>query len=96
MLKIITFALAALVAHADVRPRTRTLKHAPAHVGPGIPLSTNGRQAREYSNSFSLHAIAGVSGVRPVWRLQALPAGKGQRAGCAACRFMNPRVPPKA
>lgn len=64
MLKIITFALAALVVHKDVQAQaqTRPLKHAPAHVGLVYPLSTNGRQAKEYSNNFSLHAIAGVSG----------------------------------
>ena len=66
MLKIITFALAALVVHKDVQAQAevqaRPLKHAPAHVGLVYPLSTNGRQAKEYSNNFSLHVIAGVSG----------------------------------
>ncbi|NML41819.1 hypothetical protein HHL17_31840 [Chitinophaga sp. G-6-1-13] len=33
----------------------------PAHVGIVYPLSTNGTQAAEYTNRFSLHVIAGVS-----------------------------------
>src|ERR1700754_1102365 len=40
----------------------QTPKYSNAHIGFVYPLSTNGRQAKEYSNSFSLHALAGVSG----------------------------------
>ncbi|RFM27376.1 hypothetical protein [Deminuibacter soli] len=36
-------------------------KSAPAHVGLVYPISTNGTAAPQYSNGFSLHAIAGVS-----------------------------------
>jgi len=62
MLKIITFTLAALVIQRDVHAQARTLIHSPVHVGLVYPLSTNGTQAATYSNSFSIHAIAGVSG----------------------------------
>lgn len=37
-------------------------KEAPAHIGLIYPLSTNGVNAINYTNDFSLHAIAGVSG----------------------------------
>ena len=36
-------------------------KKAPVHIGLVYPLSSNGTEAAEYSNNFSLHAIAGVS-----------------------------------
>jgi hypothetical protein len=35
--------------------------HSNAHIGLAYPLSTNGVHAPEYSNLFSIHAIAGVS-----------------------------------
>jgi len=63
MLKIISFTLAVLLIYTNVRAqKPRQLKHSPVHVGLVYPLSTNGRQAKDYSNSFSLHAITGVSG----------------------------------
>src|SRR5690554_2344477 len=34
----------------------------PAHFGLVYPLSTNGVDAASYSNNFSVHAIAGLSG----------------------------------
>lgn len=37
-------------------------KQSIGHIGLIYPLSTNGLQAPEYSNGFSIHAIAGVSG----------------------------------
>jgi hypothetical protein len=90
MLKIITFALAAWGVHADVRAQTRTLKHAPAHVGLVYPLSTNGRQAKEYSNSFSLHAIAGVSGAETGIALSGFALIiKDSVSGLAASGFAN-------
>jgi len=71
--KIITFTLIAWVIHTDAHAQTRTgdqtrmegqpLKHSPVHIGLIYPISTNGVQAPAYSNSFSLHAFGGVSGV---------------------------------
>lgn len=60
--KIITFTLVAWVIHTEAHAQTRTLKHSPVHIGLVYPISTNGLQAASYSNSLSLHAIAGVSG----------------------------------
>ncbi|WP_291914232.1 hypothetical protein [Chitinophaga sp. CB10] len=39
----------------------QTSYYAPAHVGIVYPLSTNGTNAAQYTNRFSLHAIAGLS-----------------------------------
>ena len=60
--KIITFTLVAWVIHTEAHAQTRTLKHSPVHIGLVYPISTNGLQAASYSNSLSLHAVAGVSG----------------------------------
>ena len=56
-------AFAGIHAQAPASSRSdRELKYSNVHIGLVYPLSTNGVKAREYNNSFSLHAIAGVSG----------------------------------
>jgi len=44
-----------------VKANAQPLLHSNAHIGFIYPLSTNGVHAPEYSNKFSMHAIAGVS-----------------------------------
>jgi hypothetical protein len=41
--------------------QAQSTKKSPVHIGLVYPLSSNGLQAEEYSNGFSVHAIAGVS-----------------------------------
>lgn len=54
LLSTILFVLYALTVSAQD-------KHAPIHIGLIYPLSSNGIKAGEYSNTISLHAIAGLS-----------------------------------
>lgn len=68
LLKIMTFSLAAWVFCTNARAQAQTqtpppaLKKNRAHIGLIYPVSTNGWEAASYSNSLSLHAIAGASG----------------------------------
>lgn len=57
-----TFCLMLVVVsclHATAQEGTP--KKQPAHIGFSYPISSNGRQAADYSNNFSLHALVGVS-----------------------------------
>ncbi|MBC9912094.1 hypothetical protein [Chitinophaga varians] len=62
----------------------------PAHVGIVYPLSTNGTQAAEYTNRFSLHAIAGVSGGETGAAISGISnIIKGSANGAALAGFSN-------
>jgi hypothetical protein len=90
ILKIMTFTLSVWVICTHVQAQTRPLKHSPVHVGLIYPLSTNGRQAAAYSNGFSLHAIAGVSGEETGIALAGFAlVVKDSAKGLLASGFMN-------
>jgi hypothetical protein len=57
--RIIASAFLALTCSTSSFAQPRL--HSNAHIGFAYPISTNGTHAAEYSNSFSLHAISGVS-----------------------------------
>lgn len=59
--KIFAAVLFACSAVAATAQEGGDMKEAPAHIGLVYPISTNGTQAINYKNKFSLHAIAGVS-----------------------------------
>ncbi|MGN7822448.1 hypothetical protein ACTJJB_20135 [Chitinophaga sp. 22536] len=62
----------------------------PAHVGIVYPLSTNGTQAAEYTNRFSLHAIAGLSGGETGAAISGVSnIIKGRATGAAVAGFSN-------
>lgn len=56
--KVITGILAAMAA---IQVQAQPLLRSNVHIGFIYPLSTNGVRAADYSNLFSVHAIAGVS-----------------------------------
>lgn len=59
--KIFAAVLISLSATVTSAQEGGDFKEAPAHVGLVYPLSTNGTEAYNFKNKFSLHAIAGVS-----------------------------------
>jgi len=59
ILKIIV--LIVLASETTLPSFAQTTKHSDAHIGLIYPISTNGREAKEYTNSFSLHALVGFS-----------------------------------
>ncbi len=62
LLKIITCALAVLILRPPAQAQKKTLRYSAVHIGLVYPVSTHGSDALSYSNRFSAHAFAGLSG----------------------------------
>jgi len=90
MLKIITCALAALILEAHAEAQEKPLRYSAVHMGLVYPLSTHGTQAISYSNRFSAHAIAGLSGAEKGVALAGFALiVKDSANGVQAAGFMN-------
>lgn len=90
VLKIITCALAVLILRLPTAAQEKPLKYSAIHIGLVYPVSTHGTEALSYSNRFSAHAFAGLSGAERGVALAGFALiVKDSATGLQAAGFLN-------